>query len=158
MKRQIQAGQRGFTLVELMIVVAIVGILASIAIPQYQQYITRSRWANVWTQLAPVKTAVGECAENNGGIMAGNCDSLALLTAAATAYLPTAYAFPSLYGEVTTMAAGPVITVTGTGVAPLGQCVGTLTAGGGGANGGSITWTGNTATAGCTNRMIAMGT
>jgi type IV pilus assembly protein PilA len=158
MKRKIQAAQRGFTLIELMIVVAIVGILAAIAIPQYQQYITRSRWANVWTQIAPVQTAVGECAQNNGGTFAGTCDTLALLTAAGTAYLPTAYAFPSLYGEVTTMAGGPIITVTGTGIAPLGNCVATLTAGGGGVAGASITWTGATATAGCTNRMIAMGT
>lgn len=52
--------QKGFTLIELMIVVAIIGILAAIAIPQYQNYIARSQFAESHTLLGGARTAVQE--------------------------------------------------------------------------------------------------
>ena len=53
--------QKGFTLIELMIVVAIIGILAAIAIPQYQNYIAKSQVSRVMSELGGIKTAVETC-------------------------------------------------------------------------------------------------
>ncbi len=58
--------QKGFTLIELMIVVAIIGILAAIAIPAYQDYTQRAQVGEAMTLVSAAKTAIAEFAQTNG--------------------------------------------------------------------------------------------
>jgi type IV pilus assembly protein PilA len=81
--------QQGFTLIELMIVVAIIGILAAIALPAYQDYTIRARVAEAVSLASGAKTTVAENIANAGGaIAAGSCAGVDQ-TAPATANVAT---------------------------------------------------------------------
>ncbi|MDY7538771.1 prepilin-type N-terminal cleavage/methylation domain-containing protein [Undibacterium sp. RTI2.2] len=75
--------QAGFTLIELMIVVAIIGILASIALPSYQTYLKKSRFTEVVLATGAVKDMVDICFQVSGSaaLGAGVCDTAALVGA-----------------------------------------------------------------------------
>ena len=72
--------QKGFTLIELMIVVAIIGILASFALPAYSTYTNKAKFAETIVALGAVKSAVDICYQTEGSL--ADCDTAAKLNVA----------------------------------------------------------------------------
>ena len=124
-----QRAQQGFTLIELMIVVAIVGILAAVALPAYQGYVKRAAYSEVIAQANPIKTAIAECFNINGALT--SCDTVAKLNI-------TAPAATTVFSGLTITATTAAIVMTPNavkGLAVTDTCTLTPTA-----SGTSLTW------------------
>ncbi|CAE6503941.1 type IV pilus assembly protein PilA [Nitrosomonas nitrosa] len=137
-----QQMQKGFTLIELMIVVAIIGILAAVAIPAYQDYTIRARVSEAVSVASAAKTTVSENISSNGGTLpADACLGVTAITAT--------------IGNVASMSCTPAtgaITVATTAAA--GGVTLVLTPNAPGAAGSTITW-GCQRTAGSNNHVPA---
>ncbi len=109
--------QKGFTLIELMIVVAIIGILAAIALPAYQDYTTRAKVTEVILAASSARTAISEAAAVTGSMPSASQVTIETTTSkyvSALAYNGTNTITATARGTGNSSVDGQTITLVGT--------------------------------------------
>ncbi|MEW8587078.1 MAG: prepilin-type N-terminal cleavage/methylation domain-containing protein, partial [Candidatus Thiodiazotropha sp.] len=107
--------ETGFTLIELMIVVAIIGILAAIVIPQYRDYASRTKWADNISAVRSIQVALGECINDKQDTTYPECQTNVSLEGAG--YLPEGFDIANTttsYMDGAPTVAATIITIKGT--------------------------------------------
>jgi type IV pilus assembly protein PilA len=138
MKRSLQ---QGFTLIELMIVVAIIGILAAVALPAYQDYTVRAKVSEVVLAASGGKTAVSEAYQTLGHMPASGSAGITAQTSDYVASVTYTYLAPT-QSKIVAVATAKEAKISGLNVTLLGSVSDTTT--------GVVTWVCDSATAGTT--------